>query len=143
MLYIQSYLRQLDQPQVAFSVKQRQPKTLDEAVAATLEMESYAVTSPIAGIIATFQEEGKSAQEEESDGATVASINPTVKLTTMVEKLLDRVETLERRQTEPANERRPLRRSRSYAQPRGSRQHRVCWTCQLPGHIARNCPQGN
>ena len=73
-LALQSYLRQLDQPQVAFSVKQRQPKTLDEAVAATLEMESYAVTSPRAGIITTFQEEEKSAQEEESDAATVAPL---------------------------------------------------------------------
>ena len=34
-LALQSYLKQLDQPQVAFSVKQTRPRTLDEAVAAT------------------------------------------------------------------------------------------------------------
>ena len=43
-LALQKYLQQLDQPQVAFSVKQTRPKTLDDAVTATLEMESYAVS---------------------------------------------------------------------------------------------------
>ena len=38
-LAINAYLQQLTQPQVAFSVKQRNPETLDDAVAATLEME--------------------------------------------------------------------------------------------------------
>ena len=35
------FLGQLENPQVAFSVKQKRPKTLEEAVTATLEMESY------------------------------------------------------------------------------------------------------
>ena len=33
-------------PQVAFDVKQNQPKTLDDAVAATIEMESYTSVFP-------------------------------------------------------------------------------------------------
>ena len=40
-LAINAYLAQLPQSQVSFSVRQKQPSTLDEAVAATLEMESY------------------------------------------------------------------------------------------------------
>ena len=40
-LTLTHYLGQLDNLQVAFSVKQKRPKTVDEAVAATLEMESY------------------------------------------------------------------------------------------------------
>ena len=40
-LALQNYLGQLDPPQVEFSVKQKQPKNVDEAVAATIEMESY------------------------------------------------------------------------------------------------------
>lgn len=39
-LALNAYLEQIDDPQVAFSVKQQQPKTLDEAVSSTLEMES-------------------------------------------------------------------------------------------------------
>ena len=37
-LFINAYLMQ---PQIAFSVRQKQPSTLDDAVTATLEMESY------------------------------------------------------------------------------------------------------
>ena len=40
-LSLNSYLAQLPQPQISFSVRQKQPATLDEAVAATIEMESY------------------------------------------------------------------------------------------------------
>jgi hypothetical protein len=40
-LSINAYLTQLPQPQIAFSVRQKQPATLDDAVTATLEMESY------------------------------------------------------------------------------------------------------
>ena len=35
------YLQQLDHPQVAFGVKQKHPQKIDEAVSATLEMETY------------------------------------------------------------------------------------------------------
>ena len=40
-LTLQSYLRQLDQPQVVFSIQQKCWATLDEAVLLTLEMEAY------------------------------------------------------------------------------------------------------
>ena len=43
-LALNSYLQQLDHPQIAFSVRQKQPEKLDEAVTATLEMEAYATT---------------------------------------------------------------------------------------------------
>ena len=40
-LALTHYLGQLENPQVAFGVKQRRPKTVDEAVTVTLELESY------------------------------------------------------------------------------------------------------
>ena len=42
-LALTHYLGQLELQQLAFSVKQRRPKSVDEAVSATLEMESYLV----------------------------------------------------------------------------------------------------
>ena len=42
---LNQYLAQLSHPQVAFSVKQAKPKTLNEAVCLTLEMESYLLSS--------------------------------------------------------------------------------------------------
>jgi predicted aspartyl protease len=41
------YLEQLSDTQVAFSVRQKRPKTLAEAVALTLEMESLAIASGV------------------------------------------------------------------------------------------------
>ena len=42
-LAINAYLKQISNPQVAFAVRQKHPANLDEAVTATLEMESYVV----------------------------------------------------------------------------------------------------
>ena len=41
LLALERYLGELDNPQVAFAVRQRELKTVDEAVTATLEIQSY------------------------------------------------------------------------------------------------------
>ena len=58
-LSLQNYLQQLDPPPVAFSIKQKRPKTLDEAVAATIEMESYLPQAPQTTIAGCEQEDEK------------------------------------------------------------------------------------
>ena len=45
-LALNHYLGQIDSPQIAFSVRQRQPKTLMDAVSGTIEMESYLQPKP-------------------------------------------------------------------------------------------------
>jgi len=40
------FMGQVDNPQVAFSVRQKRPTTLIEAVSATIEMESYLRPKP-------------------------------------------------------------------------------------------------
>lgn len=47
-------LTQLPQLQIAFSVHQKQPTTLDDAVAATLEQESYIPPHTTSGINSTL-----------------------------------------------------------------------------------------
>ena len=42
---LSQYLAQLSYPQVAFSVKKAKPKTVDEAICLTFEMESYLLSS--------------------------------------------------------------------------------------------------
>ena len=50
----------MDNEQVAFSVKQRKPKTIEAAVGATLECESYLISSPQSGAaVAPVQVESK------------------------------------------------------------------------------------
>ena len=156
-LAINSYLQQLDHPQVAFGVKQKRPKTIDEVVSATLEMESY-ITQPTShsGTAAA----ASLATETESP-ATVAAANMTERLTTLVERLTERVEQLELKHVQGSGteEKRrvfPYRgRGRGHGRSGGSggrggtgggswnsqgsqRSFDVeCWNCGLTGHIAR------
>ena len=55
-LAINAYLQQLAPPQVAFSIKQKRPATLDDAVATTLEMESYVAPMPLSVSLAQPEE---------------------------------------------------------------------------------------
>ena len=130
-LAINTYLQQLSHPQVAFSVKQRRPMTLDEVVAATLEMESY-VSGPDRTGITTV--------EVEDETAAVAAVNPIDKLMRMVEHLAEKVETL---QSEVARARRQRETTRvDRDAPRGRGRGRFLgewWTCHWRAHILRNC----
>ena len=93
-LVLNSYLNQLEHPQVAFSVKQREPGTLDEAVTATLEMESYLLTEQLTAQVACV--------DSSEDPGMVAAVTLQEKLTCLVKKLLERVEQLETNNSKPA-----------------------------------------
>ena len=84
-----NYLRQLDPPQVAFSVKQKQPKNVDEAVAATIEMESYLSPPETIGTAqcACGQEDADSIEEKTATIAPVSGTD-TTKLLGLMERLL-------------------------------------------------------
>ena len=158
-LALNSYLNQLEHPQVAFGVKQRQPGTLDEAVTATLEMESYLSTKQLTAQVACV--------DSSEDPGTIAAVTPQDKLTSLVEKLLERVERLETNDSKPARQRakggpvsreaipRPMRNgvprpvqsgpNSQYSNilprnRRGSFQGN-CWLCGKKGHLARNCEE--
>ena len=68
-LAVNQYLQQLEHLQVAFSVKQKQPAKLDEAVSATLEMEAYSMKT--GRMIASVQ--GEDEAEGESTVAVVGA----------------------------------------------------------------------
>lgn len=79
-LAINMFLQQLTPFQVAFGVKHKRPRTLDDAVAATLEMESYVSPSPV-GVSST--------QPEEVVCSTVSEASRLDKLTQVVEQLAE------------------------------------------------------
>ena len=128
------YLSQIDNVQVAFSVKQQKPTTLDAAVSATLEMESYLGPKlEVAGV------------ED-----TVAAAMPDEATGTVMKKLLERMERLETELSESRKERRDYMQKRkptSYPQQGNSgyrpggrpRSVPTCWNCGQRGHVIRDC----
>ena len=83
------YLAQIDNPQLAFSVKQQKPATLDAAVSATLEMESYLPQKGgSVGVAAT--EVNHELTQDVQVAATGNESTPG-----MIKELLDRMKKLE------------------------------------------------
>ena len=142
-LAVHTYLQQLDEPQVAFSVRQKRPKTLEEAGTATLEMESY--------LSATKPQTVSTVHEGEEDAATVAAASPSMRITELLERLIERVERLERERYSPESAREGLSkirepesvRSKPLQLHRGRSFGGTCWECGQRGHAARNCPRGS
>ena len=87
-------------------MKQRRLKTLDEAVAATLEMESYASTLPRPESAAAVQGANENDERKESAATTpVAAVDSTTRL----ERLMERVEVSEQNQAGPSPKREEVR----------------------------------
>ena len=135
-LALNVYLQNVEHPQVAFSVKQKCPETLDAGVSATMEMETYL---PPKGL-------GVSGVEVE-DVTTVAAVNPQDELVTLVEELVERVEKLEQGRVHvnerPTAERKrpwdvnaartPSQRSTESIRARGSERARTPVASRPPG----------
>ena len=130
-LAINAYLTQLPQPQISFSVRQKRPATLDDAVSATLEMESYLPLQPaVNSLVAT-----------EEPAVNVDAVDRVAQLTCKVEELAKQLEGLQQRSGDARGD--PSgghqRRQRPSTRPRRWFEGR-CWSCQQTGHRARDCP---
>ena len=154
-LALNQYLSRLEDPQLAFSVRQNKPTDVDSAIRITLEMESYMQASKAC-------EPVQIAHVEEEDGEEPVAAAPTAAGKTKddpLQILLERMDQLEkglksvnqerpyRNQERPyRNQERPYRnqerpyRSASGGSNRQPPRTKICWNCRGEGHIAPNCP---
>ena len=131
---LNQYLTQLDNPQVAFSVKQTKPSTVDDAVRSTLEMESFLKPSGAASVSPL------SVESEGTETVAATSQDDTMK------RILERIDQIEAelksaRLSGPSQQRGAGFPSRSRWRGRSSRSNPGnCWNCGGEGHLSRDCP---
>ena len=147
-LALNHYLGQIIDHQIAFNVKQKRPRTLDEAVSATLELESYLLQSGLPSV---------SPVAERYPTQVVAGVRqPQDTTMQMLTKMMERLDRLELERATPPQRRytyqRPRRQQAEATQQRAnpiSRKPVVCHKCKQEGHFAKGCavrrfqPPGN
>ena len=124
-LALTQYLAHIEKPQIAFGVRQKRPETVDAAVTATIELESYL---------------GSTSGAQKGNIATTAVAGPET-LAEALKVLNDRLQKLEVlvvNKAESSSAGKPI--SQGTTQGRGAEKKRpTCWHCGRKGHIARNC----
>ena len=105
-LALSKYLDQLEDLQISFGVKQRHPKTIQEAKSNTIKLKSYLVESASRKLMQVMW---KNPQEQ----ADIAVIQSTERgLMDMMQRLVKRVEvTSQKSRLQPSNQ--PLRRNQA------------------------------
>ena len=137
---LNQFLSQIDNAQVAFSVRQRHPQTVDEAASATIGLESYVGQNCKPTSVGTVP-----MQVVEHDEAAVSAVTPSdvtgSSQSTQMKQLVERLDRLEKLLVrESINYPVPGSAARLKDHNREPRQRTVtCWNCGERGHIARNC----
>ena len=131
-LAVSNYLGQLD-PQIAFSVRQRKPKTITEAVTATLEMESYRL-APSNSINAPQP----SSEPSFVDAVQQPKRNAVQPVVDMMQRLMDRMDKLET-QMHRRNDTQRRRNTSDSGEADATKPPVVCRRCGIEGHYARGC----
>ena len=95
-LALNTFLSEIDNPNLAFGVKQRTTASLDAAVTATLELESYLSPKMTVSAITDVQQSSKLVEEVDCNAVSQRRDDvPGGKMATLLEKLIKRVEKLE------------------------------------------------
>ena len=130
-LALNQFLSELDKPQVAFGVRQGRPKSLDEAVSLTIELESYIGGSHGKPARVNFSQVDAELPNASASTTVAEEQECSGVLAVTLQSINERLQRLELRlkNSEAITEREEQR------EPRKPR----CWNCGKRGHIARLC----
>ena len=153
-LALNQFLAQITNPQIAFGVKQKRPKTVEEAVVTTIELESYSGSTGERLHVNSIFPQPDSEQAAVGSATAVAAVSPRATddsrdgeegLAGILKALNERLHLLERL---VENDRRPRQNKDVEQRKKRTRTNITCWKCGE--HIARFCrsrdgeqPQGN
>ena len=121
-LALTQFLAHIGNPQVAFGVRQKRPETVEAAVVATIDLESYLNSC------------SSRVQGGATPVASAATSNSTESISEALQQLnerLDKLEVLVVSKETKTNTRKRERESES--------RRPTCWNCGKKGHIARKC----
>jgi len=139
-LSLDRYLSLLDKPDLALAVRQKRPKNIDEAVAYTLEIESYMITSGTTRSASVATVTSKDEVKTEDTEISVAAV--LCKQEAMLDMLRDFNIHLELLERKVAGGEKPRVYQASSRKPQDQlRNPIVCRRCGQEGHFARGCAQ--
>lgn len=123
---------------MAFGVRQRGSTTVDAAVAATLELETY-LRKPIATVPIAQVEHN--AQDDDVIASVGRGRSDRGGAQDSMQKVLDRLEKIEEQLKTEHVALENKQNSRRVPRPRkrNNQKSMICWRCREEGHIARNC----
>ena len=130
-LALTQYLSHIDNPQVAFGVRQKRPETVQAAVVATIELESYL------GSISTASQPTR--RDPMPAVSVVSSVAENEPVSAALKQLNERLERLEVQMVSAHSDSRTHKPQADEVHGRKATAALTCWNCGKRGHIARRC----
>lgn len=138
-LSLDRFLSLLDHPELSLAVRKDRPKTLEDAVATTLEVEAYLSLRPKQPV------SGVKEERRDNPGAVGGSNNSHGAMLEIMQSMIERMDRLEKTVSEISSHSRP----RGYGVERSLNRSTavrdrpvICNKCGLEGHFARGCAAG-